>query len=137
MLVEILAEDFRDSLAGPHDVGGIDRLVRRYQYEGITTVAVSGKCHDPRAADIILNGFAYLGFQHRYMFVGGRVVDNLGVVALKPLFDRNRVRHIAKLCLDIQMRERLPEFIFDAEQVEFAVFQQNQSCRGQAGHLAG
>ena len=85
LLVAHLYDHLAEALAGPHDVGGIHRLIRGYQDE--TPGAVLHGCPGGLigAQYIVLDGFVGAVLHQRHMLVGRCVVYNIRPVCAKQV----------------------------------------------------
>ena len=97
LATHVLTDNLRHALAGAHDVGRIDRLVRGYQNEGVATVLGSGQGHVVGAEHIVAQGFPHVGLEHGHVLVGGRVKDDVRTVGGKYTVHRRDVAHITEL----------------------------------------
>ena len=75
---ERLDVDLRDTLAGSHNIGGVDRLVGGDHDEALHIVFDRRIRHILGAQDIGLDGLVGETLHERHMLVGGGMIDDVG-----------------------------------------------------------
>lgn len=68
--IEALAVDFTDTFGAAHDVGWIDGFVGGYHDEFLGAVLDGEVGDDMGALYVVANGFDWVVFHHRHVFVG-------------------------------------------------------------------
>ena len=91
-------------LGGPHDVGGVDRLVGGDQDAVAAAELLRQTADDPGAQHVVLHGLTGVVLHERHVLVGRRVEDDLGPVPLEAVADDALVGHRAD-----DDRERHPQ----------------------------
>ncbi len=130
-----LAIEFRQALAGAHDVGWVDRLIGGNQHKLSATQLAGGIRHLPGAQHVDPHRLPGLAFQHGHMLIGSGVIDHLRPLLRKQTPQTGRVGHVAQADDQIQQRECLAQFHLDGIQVEFTIIQDHQPGWSLAGNL--
>lgn len=81
-----LHHHFAQALAGAHDGGGVDGLIRRDQDEFFDAVSVRRPDGVQRAEHVVADGLLGTGFHQRDMLMGGGVEHHVGLVGIKQQF---------------------------------------------------
>ena len=81
--VKTLNDHLTQSLTGAHDIGGVDGLIRRDQYEALAAMDHGGVCGLVGTDRVVLDRLVGAVFHKRHMLVCCCVVDQLRSVFLK------------------------------------------------------
>src|SRR5699024_9795156 len=93
-----LNDHLAHSLAGTHDIGWIDRLVRRNQDKSFYTVLVSEFCSIVGSEYIIFDCLIRACLHQRYMFVCCRMENELWMIRGEYLFQTSGIPHRSDQC---------------------------------------
>ena len=82
-----------DALGSPHDIGGVDRLVRGDHHHALHAVLIAGLRHVERPEHVVLDRLARTEFHQGNMLVRSGVEDHIGPAHFKDMLDTRTVAH--------------------------------------------
>ena len=135
--VQVLAEYFRDPLAGAHHVGRVYRLVGGYQDKLRTAVAVGSKRNRARTLHVVVDRFTHLALEHRHMLVGRGMENHVRLVPGKQLLDRGRIADIAQARRQPHSGEMPAQLHFQCVQVVFSSFPSTPGAQARGPQSGG
>ncbi len=94
-------------LAGPHDAGGVDRLVGGDHHEVLDTGRQGSPQHIASAQHVVGDRLARVLLHQRHMFVSGRVKDNLRPVLIEDRLNALGETNIGNDGLDRDLRQKI------------------------------
>ena len=135
---EGLQGHLREALAGPHDVGRAHSLVGTDQDEVADPVVARRLRRDKGAKNVVAHPFARVVFNQRHMLVGRRVIDRLRPPGRHDLVHALGIAHRSEQRYEARglARQESLEFLMDAIEREFALFDEQQCHRLQQRELA-
>ena len=134
--VETLDDHLAEALGGAHDVGRIDRLVRRDEDEALTAVDHGGVSRLVGADGVVLDRLARAVLHEGDVLVRGGVIDDLGAVVLEDLPDAAAVADGSDQGLQRQVRILLTQLVLDVVGVVLVDIEDDQAGRAVSCDLA-
>ncbi len=137
--LQTLQHDFGEALGRAHHIGGIDRLVGRYQNEGLDVGLMRRLGRIPGGDDIVINARDDILFDDGHMLVGGRVVHRLHAVGRENIAQAKSVVRIADETDQIDLHRMFfgqrAQLSFDVVERQFGHFEQHQPTWVQSDDL--
>ena len=134
--IHALDHHLAQPLAGPHDVGGVHRLVGADQHEPLRPVFQGGVGGFVGADHVVLDRLIGAGLHQGYMLVGRRVVDDVRAVLVKDRVDPPAVPHGSDEHLQVQVRVAPPQLLLNLIGVVLINIKDDQPARLMGRDLA-
>ena len=128
--------DFGDTLAGTHDVGGVDRLVGGYHHEALRAVFHRHVSHVLGAHDVGLNRLVGVALHEGHVLVGGGVEDYVGAEIAEDLLHALAVADITDEGYETNVGEVVAEVEGDVVQGRLRLLEEDDGFGLVLGDLA-
>ena len=133
--VKALDDHFAKPLAGTHDIGGVDGLVRADQHKALTAVHHGGVGGFVCTDGVVLDGLAGAVLHQGDMLMGCGVIDDLRTVIVADLEDPAAVPHGTDQYDNVQIRVFILQLQLDVIGVVFINVKNDQTLRVMTGNL--
>ena len=133
--VKALDDHLAKALGGAHDVGGVDRLVRRDEDKALAAVDHRGVGGLVCANRVVLDRLAGAILHERHVLVRGGVVDDLRVVLFEHIEHLATVADRADQGVNLQFRVLVPELELYVVRVVFINIEDDEGLWFMGCHL--
>ena len=134
--VHALDDHLAETLAGPHDIGGVDRLVRADQHKPLGSVFHRRESRLVGSDHIVFDGLVGTCLHQRHMLVGRRVIDDLRPICIKYHLHPAAVPDRADQRYQVQIGVFLLQFLLDIVGVVLVNIKDNQLLGMMSGNLS-
>ena len=137
-VLQTLANHLSEAFSRAHHVGRLDCLVGGYQDETLDAVSYRSASDDMRSDHVVKHCLpCVVLFHQRYVLISSRMEDDRWPCFAENLIDARRVLHIADKCEKRHVRKCVAEFLLQAIQRIFVLFEKYDPARLEIVRSAG